>query len=70
MHLHAWNNPPLTPLTDNDLRYQPYLIEYPKDQMREKIALMTHLLEDKLQTKMLSHRAGRWAFNDLCSTFS
>lgn len=65
MHLHAWNSPPLTPLTDDDLRYQPYLIEYPKDQMREKIALMTHLLEDKLQTKMLSHRAGRWAFNEI-----
>ncbi|MBG2837029.1 polysaccharide deacetylase family protein [Proteus terrae] len=65
MHLHAWNSPPITPLTDNDLRYQPYLIEYPKDQMREKIALMTDLLEDKLQTKMLSHRAGRWAFNEI-----
>lgn len=65
MHLHAWNSPPLTPLTDDDLRYQPYLIEYPKDQMREKIALMTELLEEKLQTKMLSHRAGRWAFNEI-----
>lgn len=64
MHLHAWNSPPLTPLTDDDLRYQPYLIEYPKEVMREKIAVMTHLLEDKLQTKMLSHRAGRWAFNE------
>ena len=32
--------------------------------MRDKIAFMTDLLENKLQTKMLSHRAGRWAFNE------
>lgn len=65
MHLHAWNSPPLVPLTNDDLHHQPYLVEYPKDQMREKIALMTDLLENKLQTKMLSHRAGRWAFNEI-----
>ncbi|EQA5332171.1 TPA: deacetylase [Proteus mirabilis] len=64
MHLHAWNSPPIVALTDNDLHYQPYLIEYPKSQMRDKIAFMTDLLENKLQTKMLSHRAGRWAFNE------
>ncbi|TBL38783.1 deacetylase, partial [Klebsiella oxytoca] len=60
----AWNSPPIVALTDNDLHYQPYLIEYPKSQMRDKIAFMTDLLENKLQTKMLSHRAGRWAFNE------
>ncbi len=64
MHLHAWNSPPIVSLTGDDMRYKPYLIEYPKDQIKAKIDLMTHLLEDKLQTKMLSHRAGRWAFNE------
>ncbi|CAM3646798.1 polysaccharide deacetylase family protein [Xenorhabdus thuongxuanensis] len=64
MHLHAWNSPPIVPLTDDDMHYKPYLIEYPKDQIKEKVDLMTNLLEDKLQTKMLSHRAGRWAFNE------
>ncbi|MEX0447481.1 polysaccharide deacetylase family protein [Xenorhabdus sp. SGI246] len=64
MHLHAWNNPPIVPLTDDDMRYKPYLIEYPKNQIKAKIDLMTNLLEEKLQTKMLSHRAGRWAFNE------
>ncbi|WP_047682748.1 MULTISPECIES: polysaccharide deacetylase family protein [Xenorhabdus] len=64
MHLHAWNNPPMVPLTDDDMRYKPYLIEYPKNQIKAKIDLMTNLLEEKLQTKMLSHRAGRWAFNE------
>ncbi|MDC9620374.1 polysaccharide deacetylase family protein [Xenorhabdus sp. XENO-7] len=64
MHLHAWNNPPIVSLTADDMRYKPYLIEYSKDQIKAKIDLMTNLLEEKLQTKMLSHRAGRWAFNE------
>ncbi|MBD2800364.1 polysaccharide deacetylase family protein [Xenorhabdus szentirmaii] len=64
MHLHAWNSPPVIPLTDDDMRNKPYLIEYPKEQVKAKIDVMTHLLEEKLQTKMLSHRAGRWAFNE------
>ncbi|CAD5351337.1 Deacetylase [Enterobacter cancerogenus] len=64
MHLHAWNSPPEVPLTDDDWRYKPYLIEYPDEQMREKVEFMTHLLEDTFQTKMVSHRAGRWAFDE------
>ncbi|HET6491473.1 MAG TPA: deacetylase, partial [Burkholderiales bacterium] len=47
MHLHAWNSPPLEPLTDDDFRYQPYLIEYPAPVMKEKIRTLTHLLEDR-----------------------
>ena len=58
------NSPPLKALTSDDDRFQPYLIEYPDDVMKEKVNVMTSLLEDKLQTKMLSHRAGRWAFNE------
>lgn len=65
MHLHAWNSPPLAPLTDDDFRYQPFLIEYPESVMRDKIAFMTDLLEDTFGVKMLSHRAGRWSFNDV-----
>jgi len=37
MHLHAWNSPPLVPLTSDDFHYQPYLIEYPDPVMKEKI---------------------------------
>jgi hypothetical protein len=63
MHLHAWNSPPIVPLTTDDFRYCPYLIEYPEPIMDEKIAFMTNLLEDTFGVKMVSHRAGRWAFN-------
>lgn len=64
MHLHAWNSPPLAPLTNDDLYHQPYLIEYPIRLMREKIRVMTGLLEDRFERKMVSHRAGRWAFDE------
>jgi len=64
MHLHAWNSPPESPLTDNDWFHQPYLIEYPDSVLRKKVIFMTELLEEKFQVKMRSHRAGRWAFDE------
>jgi hypothetical protein len=63
MHLHAWNSPPEHDLTGDDWRWQPYLIEFPDNILREKVLFMTQLLEETFQTKMLSHRAGRWAFD-------
>lgn len=63
MHLHAWHSPPTLPLTDDDWRYQPYLIEFPEPILRDKVTYMTRLLEETFQTKMVSHRAGRWAFD-------
>ena len=64
MHLHAWNTPPLDRLTDDDFRRLPYLIQYSEPVMRQKIRAITDRLEDAFQVRMLSHRAGRWAFNE------
>jgi hypothetical protein len=64
MHLHAWNSPPLEPLTPDDAWVSPYLIDYPPRVMREKIHRLTVTLEDALGVKMISHRAGRWAFDE------
>ncbi|HEV2227927.1 MAG TPA: hypothetical protein VGR86_03150 [Steroidobacteraceae bacterium] len=63
MHLHAWNSPPLIPLTDDDFRHQPYLIEYPDEVMREKIRVMTALLGERFDRPVVSHRAGRLGFD-------
>jgi hypothetical protein len=63
MHLHAWNSPPLDPLTSDDWHHQPYLIEYPAPLMKEKIRTLTRLLEDRFEQQMVSHRAGRWALD-------
>src|ERR1039458_6768089 len=65
MHLHAWNSPPAVPLTANDYQYGPYLIEYPESVMREKVHVLTGLLEEHFQMTPVSHRAGRWAFNEI-----
>ncbi|MBR1254956.1 hypothetical protein JQ634_14740 [Bradyrhizobium sp. AUGA SZCCT0240] len=63
MHLHAWNSPPIHPMTSDDSWYQPFLIEYPEDEIRKKIEFQTRFLEDVFGVKMLSHRSGRWALN-------
>ncbi len=63
MHLHAWNSPPHHALTAHDMRCMPYLVEYPDEVMRDKITTLTRLLEDVFGVPMLSHRAGRWAFD-------
>lgn len=63
MHLHAWNNPPLSAFELQNPRRQACLIESPESEMREKIARLTDLLEETFSTKMLSHRAGRWGMN-------
>jgi hypothetical protein len=63
MHLHAWHSPPHYSLTGDDYHHHPYLIEYPLDVMRAKIAHLTDLLEATFAVKMVSHRSGRWSFS-------
>jgi hypothetical protein len=64
MHLHAWNSPPDHAATDRAGQDKAYLIEYPDEIMRAKVDFLTKRLEDVFGTKMLSHRAGRWAFDE------
>ena len=63
LHLHAWNTPPLHALKAAEHRSQPYLLEYPAALMRAKLAQLHHLLQDRFETRIRSHRAGRWALN-------
>ena len=63
MHLHAWNSPPLVPLTRDDFHHQPYLVEYPEAVMKDKIDTLTRVLEERFGQPVASHRAGRWAFD-------
>ena len=65
MHAHAWNTPPEFALTEDDARSRPYMTEYPEDVMRRKIDTITSALEDTFGVKMISHRAGRWGFNEV-----
>ena len=64
IHLHAWNSPPIEPLTANDNQYAPYLIEYNDSLIYRKIKKMIEVLEDTFLTPITSHRSGRWALNE------
>lgn len=63
VHPHAWNTPPIYNLTSDDMKYHPYLLEYPQNILRQKLRYLTNLLEDVFGVKMHSHRAGKWAIN-------
>jgi hypothetical protein len=65
MHLHAWNSPPLEPDDDRNGRWGRYLTEYPEATMRAKTHRLTERLESTFGRRVVSHRAGRWAFNDV-----
>jgi len=60
MHLHAWNNPPYYELK-GPYDGIPYLIEYPVHIMEEKIKILVETLGETFNTRIISHRAGRWA---------
>ncbi len=64
LHLHAWNSPPVYNLTGDDFKYQPYLHEYPIEEIRKKITFMVKLLKETFQTDIVSHRGGRYSIND------
>ena len=63
-HIHAWNTPPVKPISDDDYAHRTYLTDYPDEVMREKVRVITLELENAFQTKMQSHRGGRWAMNE------
>jgi hypothetical protein len=64
LHLHAWNTPPLYELTESCHDYGlPYLIEYPETIMRAKFDFLSKKLTQTFNTKIVSHRSGRWAVN-------
>jgi hypothetical protein len=63
MHLHAWNTPPLC--TKRELQHHPiYITELPDKIIYEKISYMTSLLQGVFHSKPLSHRSGRWGFDE------
>ena len=63
MHLHSWNSPP-----DYDLEIRndvsagaPFITEYPPEIISKKVEFLTDLLQNTFETKIITHRSGRWA---------
>jgi len=65
MHCHAWNSPPIIPLTPDDFLFHPYLTEFPEELINQKVAFLTNLLRDTFEVDIVSHRAGRWGLNEI-----
>lgn len=63
-HEHAWNSPPYYHLVSRIGRCgKPYLSEYPRYIIRNKLEYLTYTLEDTFQCSITSHRGGRWCLN-------
>lgn len=64
MHLHAWSTPPEYKLEKKKCE-RPFVYEYPENIIEQKVINLTDLLKQKFGTAPVTHRAGRWAFNEL-----
>lgn len=63
LHLHAWNTPPYYSLP-NVLNGNPYITEYPKNIISQKITSTISLIYKNCGIKVKSHRSGRWAYSN------
>lgn len=63
MHMHAWSCPPYYEL-DRAGGENPYITEYPKDIIYEKVKFLTERLKDVYGNDLKSSRSGRWAINE------
>jgi hypothetical protein len=62
-HTHVQNSPP--PITPAEWRHYPvYVTELPESVIDEKIEYMTRLLMSTFKVRPVSHRGGRWAFDE------
>lgn len=64
LHPHAWNTPPLAPLSIEDHLRQPFMTSFSEDLIREKVDRLVSRLESVFDTPITSHRGGRWALDE------
>lgn len=62
LHVHAWNSPPIC--KPEDPLHHPYLFEYSDEAINDKMCFLTDLLTQVFDCKPVSHRAGRWGFDN------
>ena len=63
-HEHAWNQPPYFPLVKKPGKIgKPFLHEYPTPIIKEKLKVLTTVLEDTFCVPVRSHRGGRWSLS-------
>lgn len=68
MHLHAWNSLPVAELkerNDGVKSEHPYITEYGEKDIEYKIKYLTNLINGTFNINLVTHRAGRWATNEV-----
>lgn len=63
MHLHAWDTPPLSHLTDYDPKHQTYITDYDETVIRRKMTFLAEYLRKTYRTDVVSHRGGKWGLD-------
>lgn len=63
LHVHPWNSPPIDERFDL-FPHHHYLYELPPALMRSKMEYLDQVLQDTFAITPVSHRAGRWGFNE------
>lgn len=64
LHVHPWNSPPIAVSKFDPRFHHFYMFEISQDLLSAKISYLTHLLTRVFETTPLSHRAGRWGFDE------
>lgn len=59
-HVHNWNSPPFT---DEDVRVRSYHTDIDPELEKQKIADVTHLINDHIGVQPVCFRGGRWGVN-------
>jgi hypothetical protein len=64
LHVHAWDSPPIVNGDFNPRFHHVYLFELSDEIIAAKINFLTNLLKEAFETVPVSHRAGRWGFDE------
>jgi hypothetical protein len=59
-HIHPWNTPPCE---EESNEKNSHLINLPKNLRKEKLTILTNEIQNRLNQKPVSFRAGRWGMN-------
>ncbi|MBS1716538.1 MAG: hypothetical protein JSS72_02255 [Armatimonadetes bacterium] len=63
LHIHAWNTPPIKPLTRNDDIYLPYLHDFSEDLISDKLDYVIEAIRTNIGVTPVSYRGGRWGLD-------
>lgn len=63
LHIHPWYSPPHNDAYHSGIPHQ-YLYELPDNLLAAKVAALTDLLAQTFEIQPLSHRAGKWGFDE------